>query len=102
MQVDLLRLILAGFTCYRLSRLLAWEEGPFGALTWARVTISGLPVRDQQDTLMGRFLTCPYCLGVWVALGLYFLLLYPTAIGDAFLIVAGLAGAQAYLQGTSD
>lgn len=105
MQVDPLRLLFAGLSCYRLSRLLAWEEGPFGIFSALQRALGGKDIDEdtgQPKTLLGRFVGCPYCLGVWIALGLYFLLVYPTIMGDAFLIIMGLSGFQAYLQGTSD
>lgn len=105
MQVDLLRLLLAGLSCYRLSRLIAWEEGPLGIFSALQKALGGKDIDEdtgQPRTALGRFITCPWCLGVWIALALYFLLTYPTIIGDAFLIIMGLAGLQAYLQGTSD
>lgn len=105
MQVDPLRLLLAGLACYRLSRLLAWEEGPLGMFSAFQKALGGKDIDEetgQPKTLLGRFITCPYCLGVWIALGLCFLLIYPTIMGDTFLIIMGLAGLQAYLQGTSD
>lgn len=104
MQVDLLRLLLAGFSCYRLSRLLAREEGPLGMFSTLQSALGGKDIDEdtgEPKTLLGRFVSCPYCLGVWIALGLYFLFIYPTIIGDAFLIIMGLAGLQAYLEGTS-
>lgn len=105
MQVDPLRLILAGLSCYRLSRLIAREEGPFGVFSALQKALGGKDIDEdtgQPRTLTGRFITCPYCLGVWIALLLRFSVSRPSILGDGALITLGLAGLQAYLQGTSD
>lgn len=104
MPLDPLRLILAMLACYRLSRLLAWEEGPLGMFEALRGMMgAGATGLDGQPvTLLGRLAICPYCWGVWIAWALSFLVLYPSFPADAVLLTFGIAGAQAYLQGTSD
>jgi hypothetical protein len=56
-----LTFVLAGLAVYRLSRMIADEEGPFEAFTKLR----GLA---QPETWIGRGLACIMCLSVWVAL----------------------------------
>lgn len=104
---ELVRLALAALACYRLSRLIAWEEGPgnaFGALRSSMGAGSeGIdPETGQPATLLGRLAGCPYCWGIWLAWALSFLFWYPSALGDNLLLVFGIAGAQAYMQGTSE
>lgn len=104
MAIDPLRLIMAMLSCYRLSRMVAWEEGPFGIFEALRgVMGAGKTGEDgQPGSLLGRLAICPYCWGIWIAWALSFLILYPSPLADAFLIGFGIAGAQAYMQGTSD
>lgn len=105
MRVDPLRLVVAALATYRLARLLALDEGPAGILKTVRQALGGEdidPETLQARTNLGRGVTCPYCLGVWVAAALSLLSLFPSSLGDFFLTVFGLAGAQAYLQGNSD
>lgn len=104
MPIDALRLAVAALAAYRLSRLLAWEEGPFGALAGIRRALGAEKLGEdgQPATSLGRLAVCPYCWGVWVSLVFSLLVLFPSWAGDSFLLVFGLAGAQAYLQGTSD
>lgn len=98
-------------TCYRLSRLIAWEEGPGGVFEALRArmgaTEQGIDPETGQKTgqpatLLGRFAVCPYCWGIWLAWALSFMLWYPSPLGDNFLLIFGIAGLQAYLQGTSE
>jgi len=56
-----LTFILAGLAVYRLSRMIADEEGPFEVFARLR----GLP---NAETWIGRGLACILCLSVWVAL----------------------------------
>lgn len=104
MLLDPLRLLLAMLACYRLSRLLAWEEGPLGIFEALREWLGSEEQGHdgQPATLWGRLAICPYCWGVWLAGALSFPVLYPLPLTDAFLLAFGIAGAQAYLQGTSD
>ncbi len=96
----ILRLILASFATYRLSQLIAWDIGPDKIFFNLRTIIS-----EQSDLHGGRWenideaITCPYCLGIWFAFGVLFLVKYPTKVGDFFLYWIGIAGMQAFMQG---
>lgn len=105
MRADPLRLVVAALATYRLARLLAWDEGPAGLFASFRRALGGEDIdleTGQPATNLGRGVTCPHCLGVWIAALLSLLSLYPSRLGDVFLAVFGLAGAQSYLQGNSD
>ena len=52
---------LAALAVYRLSRMIADEEGPFSVFT----TLRG---RFAPDTWIGRGLECIMCVSVWVSL----------------------------------
>lgn len=105
MRADPLRLVVAALATYRLARLLTWDEGPAGLFVSFRRALGGEDIdldTGQPATNLGRGVTCPHCLGVWVALLLSLPALFPSSLGDFFLMVFGLAGAQSYLQGNSD
>ena len=43
-------------------------------------------------------ITCPFCIGIWLSLPLFALLVWPTQTGDMFLLLVSLSGMQAFLQ----
>ena len=89
-----LRLILAALAVYRIGQLIAIDDGPgdvFKRLRAHFVTGS-----------MGGLLHCPYCVGVWAAVACAVLALWPSGIGDVVLVILGIAGAAAFLQGPRD
>lgn len=97
---EYVRWVLAAFAVYRLSQLVAEDEGPADLIlkirTWAGCYDRGEDGRPR--TSLGRLLECPYCLGVWFALAALAVVLVPTLIGDCLLAWWGLAGVQAYLE----
>lgn len=98
-----LRLLLAIFTCYRLARLIARDDGPLYLFEhirqWAQAKA------DKEAYNLGKWhsladgLTCAYCLGVWFSIPILFMVLYPTFYGDVFLILMTISGVQAFLWG---
>lgn len=115
------RLLLAVFTCYRLSRLIARDDGPFFIFkrvrywikdkAWEEASLLGNIERTDkgewvvEDRHFGKWyslaegLECPYCLGVWFSIPLLFMVLNPTFYGDVFLILMTISGVQAFLWG---
>ena len=59
-----LRLVLAVLACWRVSHLLAREDGPWNAVARVRAALGG--------GVLGRMMDCFYCLSVWVAAPLAF------------------------------
>lgn len=63
----------------------------------------------ESDTISDRWfgykysiaegICCPYCVGVWLSLPLFLMFLFPTYVGDLFLILLSISGGQAFLQG---
>lgn len=108
---DWLRVSLAALALYRLAQLITIDEGPGYRLsgeTHARGIFerlrdaTGVHDRDAHGrtaTMLGRFIGCPYCIGLWLAVPLAVLVLAPTVIGDWLLVILGMAGIQTYLQG---
>ena len=93
------RWVLAALAVYRLSQLVAYEDGPFGLVRRFRAWVANRSVRwDPLREMLGDLVHCPYCLAVWFAAGAAVLALWPTVGGDVALAVLGLAGAQVFLQ----
>ena len=59
MDSEWLRLVLAVLATWRLSRLVAFEDGPCDAVARLR--------RLAGDGILGRLMDCPYCLSLWFA-----------------------------------
>lgn len=111
-----LRLILAIFTCYRLAQMIALNDGPFFIFKriryWVKDTAYWQAYDSDQintgnqidDRYFGKWhniaegLACPYCVGIWLSLPLFALLIWPSFYGDWFLILIAISGGQAYLQ----
>lgn len=90
------------FICYRLAQLFALDEGPFGIFHKIRVRVGAYNRDDTGEaiTRLGRGMSCPYCLGIWIALPLS---LYATGITWQIPIWwIAIAGGQAFLQGLSN
>lgn len=92
-----LNLLLAAFAVYRIAILVAEDTGPASVFANLRQWADG-------QALNGKFINfneaihCPYCIGVWAAIGCALLLTFPSWPGDLFLLAFGLAGMQAALQ----
>jgi hypothetical protein len=98
MLSDGARLLLAALAVFRLAQLVALDDGPFRVFARFRAWAGTHPNRVVRENL-GALVRCPFCLGVWFAAMGAALVLWPSRIGDAFLLVLGLAGAQAFLEG---
>jgi hypothetical protein len=93
---DTLRIALAVLVCYRLSELVAVDDGPYRIFSRFRGRLDDFGV--VQDTLvydMAELVSCPYCLGVWF--GLLCAVLVQFRI-DSVLVVIGIAGGQCVLR----
>jgi len=79
---------MATLAAYRISYLIAREEGPFGVLAWLRGKID-----PDQKTWVGRGVNCTLCISFWLAL--------PAALiaGGGWLEWLGVAGAILFLHG---
>jgi len=74
--------VLAVLATWRLSYLLAYEEGPGGAVARWRTQLEG--------HLVGRVLGCFYCISLWIAAPLAaFVSLDPVEILVAWLAISG-------------
>jgi len=95
-----LNLVLLSLVCYRLARLIAIDEGPFEIFHLLR-TISGAydyGKNGKAITSLGRGISCPFCIGLWVALPLAFY----ANLSSWWLWWLAIAGLQSFLQGVSN
>lgn len=99
---DLVTVLLAILATYRIARMMAYEEGPYGIFTALRLWAGGMDLGPdgQPDTALGRLVTCPLCIGVYVAAIHAVMVMWPTTWGNLWLIWLGIAGGQTYLQRT--
>lgn len=76
------RLAIAVLATWRVARLIAHEDGPFGIIVRLR--------RRAGEGVLGKLMDCPYCLGLWIAAPLA-LLLGRTVLGwfVAWLAISG-------------
>lgn len=93
-----LRLILGALSVYRISELLSLDDGPFEIFKNLRESLG----RKSHSSLLFKelalLLSCPFCTGVWVSIFVLVLILLPSGIGDIFLIILALSGAQTFLE----
>lgn len=110
-----LRLLLAILTLFRLARLFAIDDGPLWVFAklrgWTdlqRVREQGLVASQMDDSdllqsglwaSLDEGIRCPYCVGIWLAPLVGLLYARQGWLSDALLVVIGLAGGQALLQG---
>ena len=76
------RLVVAVLATWRLSHLIAHEDGPFDAI---------LALRQRAGSgVLGRLMDCPYCSSMWIALPFAFLVARtPVAWCIAVLAISG-------------
>lgn len=86
---------LAVFANYRISRMLALEDGPRYLFLEAR----GKVFETFGNGWLNDGVNCPLCVGYWSALGLTLVLaiLTPISIVEAILMWHGIAGASTFL-----
>lgn len=91
---------LAVLAVYRLARLIAIEEGPAGIFMRLRTALGAYDYGEngEPETNLGRGIGCPLCVGVWVALLIAPLVVWPSTWGVMVLTWLGLAGGQTLLE----
>lgn len=94
------RLLLAALAVYRLAQLVSLDDGPFAVFARWRAWAQSRPAAyGGWRWSVAEWLGCPFCQGVWWAMGATVLVCEPTVPGDLLLLWLGLAGAQAWLEG---
>jgi len=100
MFADEVRLLLAVFACYRLAQLVTLDDGPMFIFRDMRRQMNAVASRGGKfQKGVAELLSCPYCIGIWLAFPCALAYLYPTGFVDIILLVVGIAGGQAFLQG---
>lgn len=96
-KVDLFSLALLALATFRLSRMVSTDK-----IFWYRYSFiqefvnnsgsytmpSGIGVRGA----IGELILCPICTGTWVALGLYYGLVYLPVFTNILILVMAIAG----------
>jgi hypothetical protein len=111
----LIRFILAIFTCYRLARLVAKDDGPLFVFKRVRYwvkdkawyeagVVDKIDYKNKPLTIDDRYygnwhslaeaLECPYCLFLFV--------IYPMTVFDLFMLLMAISGVQAWLWGMAN
>ena len=115
-----IRFCLCVLTCHRLALMLGEDDGPlfvfkriryyFRDKAWLEAEKHNqIVIKNSQPEITDRWfgirhniaegVSCPYCIGVWLSVPLFLMFLYPTPMGDLFLILLSISGGQAFLQG---
>jgi hypothetical protein len=105
MSSELIRLIITALAIYRLSQLFSEDDGP-GFIFKRLRAWTDRKAKVQQDVgqplgfwcNLDEGLNCPFCIGIYIAVGCALLLLWGNYWADLFLLIFGLAGTQSFLQ----
>lgn len=98
------RLLLAAFAVYRMAALVAIDDGPGDVFLSLRSAAGAYQYGEdgRPSRGLGRLVACPHCVGVWVAVLAAAAVLFPSWVGDAMILLFGLAGAASWLQCVGD
>lgn len=110
-----IRWLLAVFATYRVASMISHDEGPhvgwphspnqqgFFEAIRTRLGVYDYGPDGLPETNLARGLSCPLCVGVYVAALVMLAVVWPSKVGDWFLGWLGIAGAQTFLENlTSD
>jgi hypothetical protein len=99
-MIESLRIGMAILSVYRISQLITLDGGPYACFERLRLWLDGKAPEDNRDIWwnLTELFECPYCMGVWIALLILPLILWPGIVGDAILLWIGVAGGQAFLE----
>lgn len=99
------RIFLAILATYRLASLITSEEGPFSIFDKLRSMAGAYDYgpNGEATTNLGRGITCPLCVGIYISAAVMWAVILPTRFTDALLIWLGVSGGQVFLENlTSD
>jgi len=103
-----LSIVLAILATYRLSQLIALDDGPFDCFVFLRgltfCSRKGKARRGPVWHSLEKLVNCPYCLGVWFAALFTAVVsqIEPLTIWTGLLVWLGIAGGQCALQSVTD
>ena len=101
----LLAILLAVLAIFRLSYMLAREDGPFGIFVRMRAYFGKAVVVDIESRqgiygpswTLAELVNCPHCIGFYLSILFAFLIIFPSIVGNAVLLILGVAGTQSFL-----
>lgn len=93
-----MRILLAAFAVYRLTRFLSFDDGPFMIFDKLRSWTSRKRTdrNDDWQATLDTWVHCPYCQGPYYAALVTYLVLNKR--GSTFLMWLGLAGMQDFIE----
>lgn len=97
------RFVIASLAVYRLSQLVALDDGP--SFTFKRLrTFLGRKAAQELSEYgrwhqLAEFINCPFCLGVWFSLFITLVAFDASNPVEFGLIWLGMAGAAAFAEG---
>jgi len=98
-KLDTGRVTAVGLSVYGLSQLVSFREGPNHILTkfrrWAGV--EDTDENNEPKSSLGKLVSCPACIGFWIAMPLSLLAKRPSQFGDFILSALGAYGIHAFL-----
>lgn len=73
---EVLNFLVLTLVCYRLNRLVAIDDGPMDMFLKLRIKLGAYNYNEngEVETNLGKFISCPHCIGVYTALPLAFLM----------------------------
>lgn len=84
-------LIFAALACYGMSVLVTQMDGPMGIFSSLRSAMGAYTYGSdgRPDSSAGRFISCPYCVSVWLAAGFTAVFFTPTVhvFADVFAVI---------------
>ena len=88
-------LVVATFVVYRISRMIAVEEGPFEVFTTVRTFF----YHNKYPEWIQRGIVCPLCVGWWISLPLaiYIGVVMNFSVVGTLLCWQAIAGASTFL-----
>ena len=65
----MIEFVIACFAVFRLSELIAVDDGPGDGLLWVRAKLGAYDIGEdgRPATSIGRGIICPYCISIWLA-----------------------------------
>ncbi len=96
---DLVSFLLASFACFRLAQFVVYDDAPGGLMLRLRIRAGVYDYGDngEPQSRLARLLSCPHCVGLWIALGLAICLFWQRlfVLLPAWWAIAGL---QSFLE----
>lgn len=106
-DISLVKLVSCSLASYRLAQLVSIDFGPMHVFEYLRLRLNKRAYQEQilkrgklgvwQSIAEG--VSCPYCVGVWIAFFISALSLLNSSLVDFFVFVLAVSGGQALLQG---